>query len=250
MHRPRAEDYLIIWVMGGAGFAETEGRRVVVGPGVLLTFAKGEAHSYGSDQRRPWDIVWLHFDGPAAADLFAEIRGGRVGPDQPLALDPLLQERFLELVSTRAVNTPPHRRLADRLAWGLLGLIAHRLSVPAMARSALGPIAAVQQHIHDHLADPLTVEDLARVARTSPRHLSRLMKQMLGRSPMGYVIDQRIALATTLLRESDLIVKEVAAAVGYDDPFHFTRLFLARTGFSPSEYRRRETAKLRPSPAG
>lgn len=239
MHRVAPEDYLLIWTLAGRGFAETEGQRHTIGPGSLLTFAKGCEHRYGSDRRAPWEILWVHFDGPRAAEIFAELRQPDAGPVRSLPDEPVLRHRFHELIATHGSGGATHQRLADRLAWALLGLIAHRVVMPAIVQAGLQPIAAVQSHVQRHLAEPLDVATLAKVAHRSPRHLNRLMTEALGCSPMQYVIDQRMARAATLLEQTDLPIQRVAEAVGYDDPFHFSRLFTRRMGRSPRQYRQR-----------
>ena len=60
---------------------------------------------------------------------------------------------------------------------------------------------------------------------------------MTGRGPIDYLIDLRIKRAQRLLRTSRARMKEIAAAVGIEDIYHFSKLFKKRVGCSPSEYR-------------
>jgi AraC-like DNA-binding protein len=54
---------------------------------------------------------------------------------------------------------------------------------------------------------------------------------------MDYFTRLRLHQACQLLDNSDLSVKEVATALGYDDPFYFSRIFKALNEISPTEYR-------------
>ena len=56
---------------------------------------------------------------------------------------------------------------------------------------------------------------------------------------MQYILSLRMANAQSLLESTRCNITEVAAAVGYDDPLYFSRLFRRHTGFSPTEYRKR-----------
>ncbi|HET8726807.1 MAG TPA: helix-turn-helix domain-containing protein, partial [Alphaproteobacteria bacterium] len=68
-------------------------------------------------------------------------------------------------------------------------------------------------------------------------HLSRLCRQVLNDTALG-VLNRRIVLeATRLLTFTALDVKEVAAALGFDDPAYFARFFRRETGRTPSEFR-------------
>jgi AraC-like DNA-binding protein len=85
----------------------------------------------------------------------------------------------------------------------------------------------------------LTIEDLVRVAHLSESSLFRLFRQIMGRSPIDYLIRLRIDKAAQLLRREPLRITEVSAAVGFNDSNYFTRQFRHVMGCSPREYRLR-----------
>ncbi len=247
MKRGHPSDNLVIWVLAGRGFAKAGPQAVGAGGGDLLVFPRGVAHEYGSDPHEPWEIVWAHFAGPAAAGFVTELRryGGLV---VKLGVDPVLRDRFFELVIAHAARTSASQALADCLLWGVLGLIRDRVSRPAAARGS-GPrhrpsglelevIQGVQRYIQEHLNRSMALGDLARQARTSPRNLTRLCHRLLGASPMQYVIQQRMAKAALLLAETSLPMKQVADAVGCRDPYYFSRLFHRTMHATPTAYRR------------
>ena len=64
----------------------------------------------------------------------------------------------------------------------------------------------------------------------------RLFKRETGESLFQYLVRFRLEKAAGLLLQEDLPVREVAARVGIDDPFYFTRMFKKKYGVSPSEY--------------
>lgn len=239
MQRSQPDSHLFIWVVGGRGFAQTQGQRCDVGAGSLLTFRRGDSHAYGSDPHDPWSILWFHFDGPASQEVVREVRGAMGRVVLPLALDEPLRERWLEMIATFHTPSPGGPSLANYLLWGVIGLIRHRLSVgPAGQHSAVWQVTqVVQRYVRNHLPEPMRVEDLARAARLSPRQLTRIMRETMGCSPMAYVIDQRLAQAAAMLRQTPRPIKQVASAVGYDDEYYFSRLFKRHMGVSPTAYR-------------
>jgi transcriptional regulator GlxA family with amidase domain len=92
-------------------------------------------------------------------------------------------------------------------------------------------------YMSEHLDQPLRVAELAVLANLSPAHFTVLFKQQTGCSPRDYLHLLRIHRACQMLRGSTLPVKEVAARLGYQDQFHFSRQFKAFQGLSPTEYR-------------
>jgi AraC-like DNA-binding protein len=88
-----------------------------------------------------------------------------------------------------------------------------------------------------HLDQPLHVATLAAVVSFSPSHYSALFKRWMGCPPIDYFIHLRMRHACWLFDNTSLNVKEVAAALGYDDPFYFSRTFKAVNRVAPSEYR-------------
>jgi AraC-like DNA-binding protein len=88
-----------------------------------------------------------------------------------------------------------------------------------------------------HLDEPLQVAMLAARANISPSHFFALFKRQIGCAPIDYFIRLRMQHACHLLDETMLSVKEVAATLGYDDPFYFSRIFKSVNHVAPSEYR-------------
>jgi AraC-like DNA-binding protein len=88
-----------------------------------------------------------------------------------------------------------------------------------------------------HLDQPLQVATLASRANISSSHFFALFKRQVGCAPIDYFIRLRMQHACRLLDETAMSVKEIAAALGYDDPFYFSRIFKSVHQVAPSEYR-------------
>jgi AraC-like DNA-binding protein len=88
-----------------------------------------------------------------------------------------------------------------------------------------------------HLDESLQVATLAARANISPSHFFALFKRQIGCAPIDYFIRLRMQHACRLLDETVMSVKEVAATLGYEDPFYFSRIFKSVNRVAPSEYR-------------
>ncbi|GAA4100451.1 helix-turn-helix domain-containing protein [Streptomyces hundungensis] len=90
----------------------------------------------------------------------------------------------------------------------------------------------------ERLDQPLTVEDLARQARMSSRHLARHFKHLTGTTPLHWLHTQRIRRAQELLETTNATVDTVAAATGMGTATTLRRHFHRSVGVSPDTYRR------------
>ncbi|MFF0776275.1 helix-turn-helix domain-containing protein [Nonomuraea wenchangensis] len=90
----------------------------------------------------------------------------------------------------------------------------------------------------EHLARPITVADLARVATMSQRSFIRHFHRRTGTSPLRWVIAQRVAASLPMLESTGVPVEEIGAAVGFESAVTFRRHFTRAMRTSPSAYRR------------
>lgn len=107
-----------------------------------------------------------------------------------------------------------------------------------LAVKAFKVLSPVLRFIEDHLSDNLSVEQMAQLVMFSPRHLRRLFHQTVGMAPKRWLLERRLQRAATLLTQTDLPIKIVAAECGFDDLPHFNRTFRHRFGQPPNQYRR------------
>jgi AraC family transcriptional regulator of adaptative response / methylphosphotriester-DNA alkyltransferase methyltransferase len=104
---------------------------------------------------------------------------------------------------------------------------------PAQDRLADGAAALIARCY----AEDLTLAEIARRLFVSPFHLQRGFTRVRQVSPSRYLRQQRISAARALLAESALSVTAVALSVGFKSPAHFSAVFRAETGVSPTAFR-------------
>jgi AraC family transcriptional regulator len=107
---------------------------------------------------------------------------------------------------------------------------------PSKARLSSARVRRIQDFVHAHLSEDLSLGDLAAVVQLSPSHFSELFKNTCGSTPYQYVLRERVAEARRLLSTGHLSVIEVAHAVGYQDQSHFTTIFRKFTQTTPKQF--------------
>ena len=95
-----------------------------------------------------------------------------------------------------------------------------------------------QEILDNHLDVRFTVSDLAKMMSVSERHLARLFKHHTGQTILAYRNRLRLQLGEQLLMNSEMMVKEIAAACGYESSRQFIRLWNEHKRVSPEVFRR------------
>ncbi|MFT2018701.1 helix-turn-helix domain-containing protein [Streptomyces sp. 796.1] len=100
------------------------------------------------------------------------------------------------------------------------------------------PLGALLPWVLERLDEPLTVEDLARRAGLSARHLGRQFRAATGTTPLQWLHTQRIRRAQELLEKTDDSIDAIAAATGMGTATTLRRHFHRALGVPPHAYRR------------
>ena len=148
------------------------------------------------------------------------------------ALVPLAQPRDLAEVARR-------QALGFRLMELVAGCGQPRPEGIELLRSAerLAPVLAAVESDLGH--DSLDLPRLARIAGLSPSRFHAVFRAAFGVAPARWIQERRMGRARELLAGSDLPIQDVAQRSGFQDPFHFSRLFKRREGLAPIAYRER-----------
>jgi AraC-like DNA-binding protein len=85
----------------------------------------------------------------------------------------------------------------------------------------------------------IKIEDVAKYVGLDRSYLGSIFKKYLKTSMQSFLIDLRINKACRLLANENLRVADIARSVGYSDQLQFSKIFKARKGLSPLDYRKK-----------
>ena len=233
-------EYAMVYVPRGRGTFESRetGARPVT-PGTLLILFPGRWHRYRPDPKTGWDEFWVCFDGEHVRDLE---RRGFLRPREPIhrpGVDRDLAELFSRIMDALRSGRlgSPQVAAADTLAILARVLSASRRS-RHVDRRAEQVVLRAKQAIVRAASGPLRVPDLARELGVGYSWLRQTFRKHTGLAPAQYHAQVRLHQAQEMLEGTDLTVKEVALALGYDTQGYFSRAFRKKTGRWPTEWRR------------
>ncbi|MBW8685307.1 AraC family transcriptional regulator [Chitinophaga rhizophila] len=232
-------DNILIYCVQGKGWYSVDNRIFHVGMNEYVIIPATDLPlRYGSDDEHPWTIYWVHF---SSTDIHTFNQGFNIGVyDGPKPIH--RNEKGIQLWKTMYESL--------QMGFGKDNLSKANLYLYHFVATFLYPdkplhereesssrIQEAIRYMQQHLAATLTVEELAQLAGLSPSHFSALFKKTTGMSPLNYFIHLKLQQACLLLYTTNLKIKQVAVAIGYEDPYHFSRLFKKSMYVSPEQYR-------------
>ena len=250
--RPRTHQhnyFELIYVLQGSAIRKMTDAQIPVSAGDYYVSNPLSAHGYEDIQ--DFEIISCLFlpescdtalkDCPSISSLLSNqiLRFG-VAVDMPIA-DRVLHDTD---DSVRRLFKTMEREYTDR-ATGYMEMLRCYL-IQALVRavraceelSSNNAVTAVMKYLKAHYAEPLSLNTLSQIAGYTPQYLSGLFSRDVGISIREFLQCLRIEEACKLLAQTPLPIAAIAAAVGYQDTRHFSKLFRRFQGISPKEYRK------------
>jgi DNA-binding response OmpR family regulator len=103
--------------------------------------------------------------------------------------------------------------------------------------------AAAQKVLRDTMANPPGLERLARLLGTNRRRLNEVFQALSGQPVFGWLREERLRLAYTLVSQSNTPFSQISDRLGYSSQSNFTKAFRSRYGFTPSQVRHQLTGQ-------
>lgn len=99
-------------------------------------------------------------------------------------------------------------------------------------------VQKMQNYIHAHIHEPITLHALAQGTGYSPWHCTKIFKALTNKTPFEYIRLSRLSQAALALRDKDAKVIDVALDFMFDSHEGFTRAFHKQFGLSPKDYKK------------
>lgn len=227
--------YFLHYVYGGRGYLLAEGRRYEIKAGQYFLIYPGQMAYYEADREEPWLYRWIEFSGAFCEELLLTAGFSKENPvlsDSTGAVGKAVKK----LTETGRAEFS----LVMEKLWGIL----HAMTAGSTHGTGTGRgsayIRKCENYMRMNLHKKIRVAELAAYAGVNRSYLSRIFREQKGQSPQQYLLKLKMEAAAQHLKNKEILIKEAALCVGYDDPLEFSKQFRRHFQVSPSEWRRQQ----------
>lgn len=262
---PSVQSRAVVGCHAGQGSVILQGVEHPLHPGLLYLLPWDHSISYRPDAKDPFFVFGLHVipwqraDKPAqfiaahnqddplhGVDWRRPCPPGAPPPTTEVIVTSERERAGLAALARYAIERflRGHPPQAEARSLGILALaeMSAPCSIPPQEDPSLpADFRGMLVWIVRNLDRRITLGDMAAVMECSTSTVTRQFRRYLGRPPMEWVIEQRLERAQHMLAAGNSTVASVARDCGLDDAGYFARLFKARVGSSPGQWRRHRT---------
>jgi AraC-like DNA-binding protein len=229
--------YAIEYVVGGHGEVKLNGRGGSLQAGRLFTYGPGVRHEIITNPAEPLVKYFVDFAGTGALE---QLRSCGLAPGSVSRIFPAnaLRTLFDELIHT---GSRVHRTSAGMCA-KVLECLALKINIAKAPLESMNTLAfrtheLCRHYIEEHFRRLRTLEQISDECHLTNAYLCRLFRRFEQQSPYTYLLRLKMNYAAELLQQGNILVKQAAEQVGFEDQFLFSRRFKSVFGVSPKAFR-------------
>ncbi len=233
------KDYQLLYLVKGKGHFIIQGKELQIPEGTMVLFRPEEPQIYDYYAADGTEVYWVHFTGNSVSAVL-ERHGFRVG-ENLFHMGILAEYRWIfdrMIQELQLCRYGFEEMLVLELQQILVLAQRHMQEGDVVSSRIRDEMQRAMQYFNTHYREQLSIDVYASSCHMSTCWFIRSFRQITKMTPMQYILSVRMANAQSLLENTDYTVAEVAAAVGYENPLYFSRLFHKHMGVSPSVYRK------------
>lgn len=253
----RTYDGRLLYGLSGTAEVDIGGRTLNLNRGALLMFQSDT--EYVIRPQTAVTLAVLDFDFtqeysqsidfllPCPVDLFRKELAHRhvAFSDTDLFNDVLYLKNasFVEGILTEILQEFQQKRLFFRGKTSTLfkNLLFELVRADQSGSDSRDTVPRILQYIEQNIGRRISNAEIGEALNYNPNYLNRLMLQHTGLSLHQYILQRRLSIAANLLLNGRQPISDIAMALGFNSPAHFSNFFKNQTGMTPNRYRQQGT---------
>ena len=234
--RKTFEYHAIELIVSGKCQVTMKGQTYELSAGSFFMYGPETPHSIEAVGDEPLVKYFVDVAGESVDDLF---EANELAPGDLFYLNNRrwVQSIFEQLLECAELDRVSGHRLAQQLFKLLLvRLAADRQQLKTSQAYSNETFARCWDFIHNHFLEVHTMKEITSACNIDGTYLTRLFRRFAQETPYQLLTRLKISYSTDLLLSANLTVKDLGQRVGYQDPYHFSRVFKRVIGLAPTSY--------------
>jgi len=228
-------DYLLFYIAKGQEHFFLE-KEAIGKEGTFIFFRPFEKQKHIYEGDSGGEFYYIHFNAPDGFDLFG-FESSALYDTKPSAK---IRDIFEEIISELQTKQPAYEMVCVSRLFHIVSLLTRKAAKEATPQGRyFDRISFAIQNMNREYEKNHTLDDYAQMCNMSKFHFLRIFKDITGTSPLEYRNKIRLDHAKELLEDTSLPINEISQKTGYSSETYFCDAFKAKTGVSPSQYRKR-----------
>lgn len=229
--------YCIEFVTKGKGTVILNEKRYELKAGSIFSYGPGISQKIITDHEKPMVKYFIDFTGIAGRRIFKKHIspiGTAIHINRPDEIIPVFDNLLIHGLSDSPYKSMTCSSLLEYLFYRIADTISIEQSSPSRAFITY---QTCRQHIKEHFVSFNSLQDIADACMIDHAYLCRLFKRFDTQTPYQYLLNLKMAYAADRFQKENILVKEIAHELGFNDPFHFTRVFKKVFGIAPQTFK-------------
>lgn len=246
-------DYIeLLYIYSGEGKYEIEGTIYEVSAGNLLLMNPGINHAnIVTNLENPLVILALgftdiHLKGMSENQLILDNGNPVLSTSEELQNH--ITDLFFNMLAEKEQHFPgKYDMMRCYLGQILLHIIRSYTDMPDTSNQMKfishrknHVVKTILDYMEHHYAEKISLDGIASNMYLSSIYVSKLFKEETGESPIHHLIQIRLKKSVELMKtHPEYSIKKIAREVGYEDAYHFSKIFKKHMSMTPKEYRKK-----------
>ncbi|MEL7588300.1 MAG: AraC family transcriptional regulator [Prolixibacteraceae bacterium] len=239
------QEYHFILITEGKGIFESRSSGTInLGAGDGIILFPGEWHRYKPIRKVGWTEHWVGFSGTIAEVIMKDNFFPAKQPVVKNCTNILVKSLFKSLFQLISEESFGYQRTASGICLQLAAEICNIQKGSELNMQRNSVISEVKYLMHKKIDEHIDFHQFCRNHMISYSKFRSDFRYQTSFAPLQYFMLMKIEKAKDLLMSTNMKTKEIAYHLGFKSDHYFSRLFRAKTGFSPQEFRTQRRSGL------
>ncbi len=241
VEKNKTNTFTFEYCVSGTGRLCADNRVYELQPGDLFVLPAGTDCSYSADKSGDWHKIWFVGMGALFEQVISLYGLTKIYVYRDTDLEDVFN-RLIDVLSDKTLS-PEETNVRATLIFMEIILKMHEKSSNDTSISEDAKV--LKNYLDYHIEEDISLDTLSKLIFRSKSQTIRIFKKNFGKTPYEYLLDNKISRSKVILEETNISIKELAYRLGFSDEHYFSNIFKAKTGVSPSFYRKTKAGSIK-----